>query len=198
MEWVKVEEERARTHPLYGIGGWLLLIVVLFGLNIVSNVISVLVFLFIGAPSPPPGMEMAGPQMGLFDVVLMLVGLAFGTPLGPLWQAGFLLGGVAVLWAAREMWRGTRAILELTREELRERDGAVLARIEEVERVDRSMFAMKPSNGFLLVLNRPRTRAWRPGLWWRLGRRVAVGGVTSGGQTRPMADIIAALRTGQI
>jgi len=78
MEWVKVEEERARTHPLYGIGGWLLLIVVLFGLNIVSNVISVLVFLFIGAPSPPPGMEMAGPQMGLFDVVLMLVGLAFG------------------------------------------------------------------------------------------------------------------------
>ncbi|SLN73702.1 hypothetical protein ROJ8625_03969 [Roseivivax jejudonensis] len=128
----------------------------------------------------------------------LLVGLAFGTPLGPLWQAGFLLGGIAVLWAAREMWRGTRAILELTREELRERDGAVLARIEEVERVDRSMFAMKPSNGFLLVLNRPRTRAWRPGLWWRLGRRVAVGGVTSGGQTRPMADIIAALRTGQI
>ncbi|SFD45565.1 hypothetical protein [Roseivivax sediminis] len=128
----------------------------------------------------------------------LLAALAIGTPMAFLWRLVFLAGAAGAIAGAAAMHRATQAVLELTREELRERGGLVLARIEEVERVDRSMFAMKPSNGFLLKLSRPQTRVWRPGLWWRLGRRVAVGGVTAGAQTRPMADIIAALKSGQI
>lgn len=128
----------------------------------------------------------------------LLIAMAVSTPLGPVWRVGFVALGAGALWGGLGMYRATRAVLELTRTELRERGGEVLARIAEIERVDRSMFAMKPSNGFLLVLSAPQRRAWRPGLWWRLGRRVAVGGVTAGSQTRPVADIIAALKSGQI
>jgi hypothetical protein len=69
----------------------------------------------------------------------------------------------------------------------------VLARIDDVVAVDRGMFAIKPSNGFMLKLKTPAPRAWHPGLWWRLGRRLAVGGVTPGSQTRPVADIISVM-----
>lgn len=119
--------------------------------------------------------------------------MAATTPSAGIWAVGFGVAGLAALWAATRMERATRAVLRLTETELSEEGGEVLARIENVVKVDRSVFAMKPSNGFVLLLDTPQGRVWRPGLWWRMGRRVAVGGVTSGGQTRPMADAIAML-----
>jgi hypothetical protein len=76
---------------------------------------------------------------------------------------------------------------------LTDSEGTVLARVEDIVAVNRGAFAIKPSNGFTLTLKNPAPRAWQPGLWWRLGRRVAVGGVTPGSQARPMADIIAVM-----
>ncbi len=145
----------------------------------------------------------SGPRRALGVGALVVLGglmlaMALGTPMAAPWRLVFVALGLAALWAARAMYRATAAVLELTRSELRERGGPVLARVAEIERVDRSMFAMKPSNGFLLTLARPGARAWRPGLWWRIGRRVAIGGVTPASQTRPMADILAALKAGQV
>ncbi len=34
---------------------------------------------------------------------------------------------------------------------------------------------------------------WRPGLWWRVGRRIGVGGMTPASQTKFMSEIIAAM-----
>jgi hypothetical protein len=50
---------------------------------------------------------------------------------------------------------------------------------------------MKPSNGFTVVMETKQPRAWAPGLWWRVGRRVGVGGVTGASQTKFMAEQIA-------
>jgi len=109
------------------------------------------------------------------------------------WQAVLLLLGVAALWMAQQMWRATGRALILTEAGLSDSSGTVLARVEEIARVDRSMFAMKPSNGFLIQLNEKQPRAWQPGLWWRMGKRVAVGGVTAGRDTKPMADALSML-----
>ncbi|NBB81601.1 MAG: hypothetical protein GVY36_19530, partial [Verrucomicrobia bacterium] len=84
-------------------------------------------------------------------------------------------------------------VLELTREELRSTDGTVIARVEEIEHLDRGFFAFKPSNGFLMRLSTKKKARWEPGLWWCLGRRVGIGGVTPGSQSKAMAEIIAAL-----
>ena len=66
-------------------------------------------------------------------------------------------------------------------------------RIEEVEALERGLFAFKPSNGFLIRTRAPKPRGWQPGLWWRVGRRIGIGGVTSAGQAKAMSEIMAAL-----
>ncbi|MBL4559156.1 MAG: hypothetical protein JKP98_25190 [Rhodobacteraceae bacterium] len=63
--------------------------------------------------------------------------------------------------------------------------------IAEIERVDRGALAFKPSGGFVLHLAAPGTAGWAPGLWWRVGRRLGVGGATNPMEGRAMADIIA-------
>ena len=123
----------------------------------------------------------------------MLLWVAVSTPpASALWLAFLLVSGVAALVLAQLMWRATAIDSVLTESGLFDSTGREIARLDEIARVDRGMFALKPSNGFSLLLrDESATRTWRPGLWWCAGRRVAIGGVTSGHQTRPVADIIA-------
>lgn len=114
-------------------------------------------------------------------------------PAAPLWRGFLLVLGVGVLVLGEAMRRATLRPLRLTSEGLFDSAGRELARIDEIAGIDRGMFALKPSNGFTLKLAAPRPRAWAPGVWWRLGRRVGVGGVTSAAQARAMAEILTAL-----
>ena len=124
---------------------------------------------------------------------VLLLYIAFMTPPAPVWQVFLIVLGLASLWLAQVMWQVTAVTLILTPTELRDSDGTVLVRVEDVAAVDRGAFALKPSNGFMIKTHRPQARGWRPGMWWRIGRRVAVGGVTPGSQTKPMADILSAM-----
>ncbi|PUB18777.1 hypothetical protein [Yoonia sediminilitoris] len=120
----------------------------------------------------------------------LLVYLPLSQPSSVLWTI-FMVGlGALVFWLAERMRAGTRVALELTETELRESTGRVLARLDEIASVDRGAFSHKPSNGFTLILKSKKPRAWAPGLWWRLGRRVGVGGVTSAGEAKFMAEQI--------
>ncbi|MCX7646028.1 MAG: hypothetical protein N2Z62_12145 [Rhodobacteraceae bacterium] len=101
--------------------------------------------------------------------------------------------GLLALWLAERLRRATRAHLELTREVLRDSRGRVLAALGEVRAVHSGVFALKPSSGFTLELAAPGPAAWEPGLWWRLGRRLGVGGVTAGREARYMAEVVRAL-----
>ena len=121
----------------------------------------------------------------------LLLYLAFAhPPANALWLVFLIALGLFCLWVAYRLQVATMRKLYLTEDALIDSDGQVLTRIEDVVSVDRGMLAIKPSNGFMLKLKNPGPRAWQPGLWWRIGRRLAVGGVTNSGQTRPMADII--------
>lgn len=123
----------------------------------------------------------------------MVIYVALATPPAPLWQVFLLVIGAGALWGAERMRRATEHRIELTRDELRGSDGTRIAAVDQIEGLERGMFAFKPSNGFLIRTRAPGGRAWRPGLWWRLGRRVGVGGVTAAAQTKAMSEILAAL-----
>ncbi|WP_299936624.1 hypothetical protein [uncultured Pelagimonas sp.] len=130
----------------------------------------------------------AGAMIGLGALMLYLAFAA--PPENPLWLI-FLIGcGLFALWVSQMLWQATSREIILTEDELIDSEGDVLARIDQIAKVDRGAFAMKPSNGFIIFLKEPMPRAWHPGLWWRLGKRVAIGGVTSGAETKPVADII--------
>lgn len=130
----------------------------------------------------------------LAALVGMMVLLALDLPArGPLVPLVLAMLAASVGWVLARFWRATKQGLVLTEEALFAEDGTVIARLDEIESISRGMFAIKPSNGFVLRLRGRGPAAWHPGLWWRRGRRLGVGGVTSGGQTRAMADLIAGL-----
>lgn len=123
----------------------------------------------------------------------LLIYVAFSTPPALEWQL-FLLGvGIAALLLAERMRRATSGVIELTETEIRTSEGETIVAVAEIEKVERGMFAFKPSNGFIIRTKSKGTRRWEPGLWWRIGRRVGVGGVTPGRQTKYMSEVIAAL-----
>ena len=99
--------------------------------------------------------------------------------------------GVGVLWSANTLRIATMDGLVLTRAGLSTTSGRMLAPVENIERVERGLFAFKPSNGFLIRLKEAKGKGWAPGLWWQYGKRIGVGGTLSGGQTRAMADLLA-------
>lgn len=143
--------------------------------------------------------EASAPRRALGVGMLLSLGglllyIALATPPGGPALLVMLVGmGAGALLAADRMRQATRLALELTEDGLRRSDGQMLARVEEFASIDRGAFAFKPSHGFMLKLRGPAGAAWAPGMYWRFGRRIGVGGVTPGAQTKMMADMIAAM-----
>lgn len=136
--------------------------------------------------------------IGLLSLMLLgffLIYTAFTASPGFAWQVFLIVTGGLALWMADRMRRATAGAVELTSQGVRSSDGTEIARIEDIEHIDRGVFAFKPSNGFLLRL-RPRAgreNIWQPGLWWRVGRRVGIGGMTPGSQTKFMSELISVM-----
>lgn len=136
-----------------------------------------------------PGRRMIGVgSLGGLGAIMLYMALAFAPGLG--WQAFQVVLGLIALWCAHRMWRATAERLELTADGLRSTDGRLLAPMDEIVAVDRGVFAFKPSNGFMITLSCKGPFVWEPGLWWRIGRRVGVGGVTPGTPAKYMAEVI--------
>lgn len=113
-----------------------------------------------------------------------------------------LLGvGAAMLFLADRVWRATALGVVLTEAGLTDTEGRAICALDDVVKVERGAFAFKPSNGFMLRVKTPMPRAWAPGLWWRFGTRVGIGGVSNSSQAKAMADFIAlklAVREGKL
>ncbi|MCA0919713.1 hypothetical protein [Pseudooceanicola nanhaiensis] len=142
------------------------------------------------APSMPRRLFGMAVLLGLGALLLYL---ALGTPVqGMVLKLGLIALALGALWVASALYTATRHELQLTDAGLRDSTGVVIAPMAQIVRVDRGTFAFKPSNGFLLRLEKGAGGAlWRPGLYWRFGGRVGVGGVAKAAETKQMADIIA-------
>lgn len=129
----------------------------------------------------------------LLGLGFLLIYIAITNPPSLGWIVFLIAAGGAAFWGGVKMWQGTREVIELTETQMRFSDGTVLVPVDQIESLDRGFFAFKPSNGFIMKLHEPGPKAWVPGLWWRIGRRVGVGGLTAGSQTKIMADMIATM-----
>jgi hypothetical protein len=129
--------------------------------------------------------------VGLLGTILLYVAAA-SPPVEPMWLIFLIVLGGGAIYLSWRVWLATAVTLELTRSALREAGGRILFSLDEVDSIDRSIFAFKPAGGFLVRLKAPTTRGrvYAPALWWRSGRRVAVGGATAGSQAKPVADLI--------
>jgi len=95
---------------------------------------------------------------------------------------------VVFLWQAQANLRFGNASLILTREGLFDDKGTLICRLSNMTLIDRGWFSFKPSNGFLIRLREAEKWKWSPGIYWRIGRRLGVGGSISPSQTKEMSD----------
>ena len=100
------------------------------------------------------------------------------------------LVGIGALVLSWRFWQATAAGLLLTPAGISDTTGRMVLSLDEIEALNRGTFAAKPATGFALVLRRPARPAWAPGLWWRMGQRLGVGGALSRAELRVMADRI--------
>lgn len=109
------------------------------------------------------------------------------------WTLFLLAFGLLTLWMAWRLWQATAQGLILTATGLHTEAGETIALLGDMAGIDRGILAVKPAGGFSVVLRSSGARAWYPGLWWRIGRRVGVGGVVSRHDCQFMATKIAGL-----
>lgn len=130
-------------------------------------------------------------MLATVGVLVVYVALASPPQIG--WQVFLLVAGAAAFWLAHRMWYATEDRIELTRSQLRTSSGQLICNIEDIEAVDRGVFAFKPSNGFLVKTHAPSPNCWAPGLWWRVGRRIGIGGMTAAAETKYMSEMLSAM-----
>ena len=130
-------------------------------------------------------------MMATVGALVIYVALVTPPQLG--WQVFLLAVGAASFWLSHCMFNATADTIELTRSTLRTGAGQVICKVEDIDAVDRGVFAFKPSNGFLIRTRSPNTFVWAPGLWWRLGRRVGIGGMTAAAETKFMSEMLSVM-----
>jgi len=129
--------------------------------------------------------------VGMLGVVgALVIYVALASPPELAWQVFLLVIGAGAFWLAYRMWHATKDWIELTESELRTGSGKVIAKVQDIETVDSGVFAFKPSNGFLLKMRCSAVNNWAPGLWWRLGRQVGIGGLTTAAETKFMLQVL--------
>lgn len=124
-------------------------------------------------------------------LAVLVLSLALRAELGFGARVGLIAFSAAVLWMAERLRRATQVALVLTHEGLHDSTGRLLCRMEDIKSLDRGLFAFKPPNGFCIVLKEKGPSAFHTGLWWRVGRRLGIGGVTAPGAGKFMAEMLA-------
>ncbi len=129
----------------------------------------------------------------LATVGALVIYVAIASPPDLGWQIFLFVVGIGAFWLSHHMWHSTQGRIELTSTDLRTSSGQVICKVEEVETVDRGVFAFKPSNGFIIKTRTAGSFDWFPGLWWRVGRRIGIGGMTAAAETKFMSEILTGL-----
>ena len=88
----------------------------------------------------------------------VLIYFAFTAPdVAFLWKAVSAVIGVLLVFMADWLRRSTRVSIELSPSGIRDTNGRILCRLDNIEAVERSAFSLKPSNGLGVRLKTPDT-----------------------------------------
>lgn len=123
----------------------------------------------------------------------LLVWLGFRAGEGGLIVQALLVGfGVLVLSRLPQFNRSASKSIILTEAGLVDSDGAMICELDNIASVERGTFAFRPTNGFMIRTKASGSFGWQPGMWWRIGKRLGVGGILNASQTKLMADMLLA------
>lgn len=125
--------------------------------------------------------------------VVLVMTLAFAARAAgedPLVAALNIPVALGLLWFGWSLLTTRARTLSFDGERLVDDAGTEICSLDEIEALERGFALFKPSNGFAILLKAKKPNGWSPGLWWRVGRRVGIGGATPGRGAKGMADAI--------
>ena len=131
-------------------------------------------------------------SLGALGALMLWIALAH-PPAELGWRVFLLLGGGGIGWGAWRLVSLQDRALVLTQTSLFDTQAGEICRIADIAQINRGVFAVKPARGFALTLATRHQRRWVPGLWWRIGRSVGVGGMTGAVETKLLAEMIEAM-----
>lgn len=105
-------------------------------------------------------------------------------------QFVLLILGSMVFYQTIRLYQKRNGEIRLLDDRLVDECGQILCMIANIKHIERGIFALKPSHGFLIILKEPMKRGWNVGLWWRIGRHVGIGGLTGRDAGKMMADAL--------
>lgn len=140
----------------------------------------------------PPRLWFSVLTLGALGALMLWIALAH-PPASLGWRLVLLLGGLGIGWGAYRIVGLQDRALVLTAEALHDTGVGEVCRVDDIAALNRGVFAVKPARGFALTLAQRGPRRWVPGLWWRIGRSVGVGGMTGAAETKIMAEMIEAM-----
>ena len=84
-----------------------------------------------------------------------------------------------VLWFRRFLKRFSKVGFLINQSGLFNLDGSIICEIGDIEKIDVSPYTFKSANGFIVILKTKTSFKSIPGLYWRLGKRLSIGGLVS-------------------
>lgn len=141
-------------------------------------------------PASPARRLMGVGVLYMLGALLIWIALV-RAPAGFGWQVFLISIGGGSLWLGERMRRATLRRIELYPGGLSDDQGRIIAPLDEIKSMDRGTFAFKPTQGFAVTTRTALGAAWEPGLYWRLGKRIGIGGVTPQPQAKFMAEVLA-------
>ncbi|MEO0344428.1 MAG: hypothetical protein AAF198_13420 [Pseudomonadota bacterium] len=94
------------------------------------------------------------------------------------------------MWAAWRMWNAPHFGIVFDGDSLKTEDGATIAKMSEIQSVQVGLFVMRPSNGFMMMMKQPGIFPTRPGVVWRQGRRIGIGGILRSSEAKSIGRAI--------
>ena len=83
------------------------------------------------------------------------------------------------LWFTRFLKRYSKVGFLINQSGLFNLDGSIICEIGDIEIIDVSPYTFKSANGFIVILKTKNSFKLIPGLYWRLGKRLSIGGLVS-------------------
>ena len=69
-------------------------------------------------------------------------------------------------------------------------DKSPICKMHEIDRVDASPYTFKSANGFIIILKTKNSFESVPGLYWKLGKRISIGGLVSKNESKFLAGLL--------
>ena len=69
-------------------------------------------------------------------------------------------------------------------------DGRLLCKLSSIETVDTSPYTFKSTNGFIIRLKERSSLDWSPGLFWKLNKRISIGGLITKSESKWLSTAI--------